>query len=152
MKTNVFELKGYITVPGYDEDVFLSDEKPVEGEYVSTYNKASIGAAVKEHFDTLVKPVDVTLDDWTANNYSEYQDVFVQYFVTDEAAEWDTVNENQLAKLAGRLQTEERADGYSEYTVMERWTDIFVGGHDLRKELIDQKGRYAIIRIHYKTA
>ena len=75
----------------------------------------------------------------------------MRYFVSDEEITWDEANASHIKNLCGDLATEKRCDGYSEWTITESWTDLFVGGHDLRNELKSRDGKYLLLKIDYKV-
>lgn len=144
---NKLELKGFVGVHG--DDVFLEEKSPDVDYYYP--NVESVGSLVAEHFSDIAKGFDVSPDDWTRGTMHMINGVFLQYFVTDKPSTWDEANEKNLKEMAGALQTEDRYSGYSEYTITDSWTEIFVGGHDLRNELQSHKGKYVIIRINYRS-
>ncbi len=142
----ILEIKGYVCK--HADDVYLEDE-PKDEDYYYPKND-SVGSIVADHFSKLVKGFQVSPDDWTRGTIQMVGEVFCQYYVTDKPKEWEEATEDDLKKMAGALQTENRYGGYSEYTITDSWTEIFVGGHDLREELKSHDGKYAIIRINYK--
>jgi len=145
MKIETLEIKGFVCL--HNEDVFL-EEKKIDEDY---YPKVeSIGEIVAEHFSKLSKPVTVSFSDWTRGRFVAYQDVFCRYFVSEDKTTWNESQEEQIKSLAGAVDTEHRQGGYNEYTITESWTELFVGGHDLRNELKSFEGKYVIIRIDYK--
>lgn len=141
------ELKGYIYT--YDEDVFLEKEPKKDEWYYP--NVESVGSIVADHFSEVAKGFDVAPSDWRRGTVQMVNGVFCQYYVLEKEMDWEAAKEAHLREIAGALQTENRYAGYSEYTITESWTEIFVGGHDLRKELRSHKGKFAIIRINYRT-
>ncbi len=144
---NTLELKGFVCV--HDDDVFLEDAKP-DKEYYYPRND-SVGELVASHFSKIAKGFDVAPSDWTRGTMQMINGVFCQYYVLDEKKGWEEAKEAHVREMAGALQTENRYSGYSEYTITESWTEIFVGGHDLRSELRSHEGKYVIVRINYRT-
>lgn len=141
------EIRGYVWTN--DEDVFLEDNLPDEYKFYA--ENESIGTIVSNHFSTISKGFNVSPSDWTRGTMRVVDSVFCQYYVSDEKVDWETAKVNHLKEIAGVLQTEDRRTGYSEYTITDSWTDIFVGGHDLRNELKTFHGKYVIIRINYRV-
>jgi len=60
-------------------------------------------------------------------------------------------NEAHVKKMAGAVVTQEELTGYSEWTVTASWTELFVGGHDLRAELMEHEGKFVRIKVDYKV-
>ncbi len=143
--TETLELKGYVCLS--DDDVFL-EEKPKDEDYYYP-DVESIGSIIADHFSDIVKGFEVSPSDWTRGTMQVVNNVFCRYFIAEKEQSWDEANEQNLSKMAGALQTENKRTGYSEYTITESWTEIFVGGHDLRQELRSYEGKYVIIRIDY---
>jgi hypothetical protein len=156
MQIESLSLSGFIYEDS-DGDVFLLNKEKMkeaeEADYFSTYNLESIGVTVSNHFrkKVQVKPLQVEYCDWTTGSYVSYKDVFVRYYISESLVTLDEAEEAHIKKMAGCLEAEDRCDGYSEYTITESWTDIFVGGHDLREELKTHKGKYVVIQIDYKV-
>ncbi len=150
MNTKQLQIEGYLYFR--DEDVFLEKEKEEDDEYYYP-NVDSIGEQIADHFKVLSKPVQVSFHDWTRGEFVAYKDVFCRYFISNDKVTWDEINEESIKINAGGLDTEKRYSGYSEYTITSSWTELFVGGHDLRRELHNEKnkGKYVIIRIDYKV-
>ena len=146
MEIKTLNLEGYVIF--YDSDVFLEVKPKDEGYYYP--NVKSVGEIIADHFMEISKPVTVSYENWLRGDYVGYKDVFCRYYVSNKKITWDKAVETQIKKLAGVLDTEKRFDGYSEYTITDSWTELFVGGHDLRKELKSYKGKYVLIRIDYK--
>lgn len=146
MKEETLEIKGYVCT--YDGDVFLEEKKQDRDHYYPDTD--SIGSIVADHFSEIAKGVDVSLHDWTRGTMRMISNVFCRYYISDTPIEWDAIVEEHVKKMTGALQTEDRCAGYSEYTITESWTELFVGGHDLRNELLEHKGKYVIVRIDYK--
>ncbi len=151
MEIKTLELKGF--VHEYSEDVYLEEKKDTTEDAEDYYypEVQSVGSIISTHFRELSKPVTVSYRDWTHENYLAYKDVFARYFVSDKETTWDAANEESIRTMAGAIETEDRHDGYSEYTVTDSWTDLFVGGHDLREEIKTHKGKFVILRIDYKV-
>lgn len=147
MKIETLELKGYVCV--HDDDVYLEKERKDEEDYYYP-DIDSIGEIIADTFIKLSKPVDVSYADWTRGSYVGYKDVFCRYYISDKEITWDEINEEHIKHIVGGLDTEKRYAGYSEYTVTESWTELLVGGHDLRKELKSYKDKYVLIKIDYK--
>lgn len=144
-----FEIAGYIRK--YETDIFLEKNKKNESEEYYYYPSVeSLGSCIADHFKIISKPFDISFSDWRRGNIVAYKDIFLQYYLTKSEMKWDEIEEKFIKKLAGELITEDMRGGYSEYTITDSWTEIFVGGHDLLKELIDHEDEYVIIRINYK--
>lgn len=142
-----FEIAGYIRKS--ESDIFLEKNKKSEDDdYYPEIE--SLGRQIADHFVTISKPINISFSDWTRGALVVYKDIFLQYYLSKEETKWDEIEEKFIRKLAGELITEDRCDGYSEYTITDTWTDIFVGGHNLLKELTDHEYEYVIIRINYK--
>jgi len=146
---NILELNGYIYLK--DDEVFLEDSPLKLGEEYHYPEVESIGSQVKEYFSKLLEPIIVDYSDWTEGDYSTYKDVFCRYFISEKEINWEEAKEEHIKYIVGDIETQKMFDGYSEWTIMDSWVELFIGGHDLRKELSQYKGKYAIIRIESKT-
>lgn len=149
MEIKTLELSGYIYLHGDEKDAYLIPEKPNDEYYYPEVG--SIGDIVAEHFSKVSKQFDVSLADWTKGVLVHYKDVFVQYYLSKEKIGWNEVVEEHIRRTAGDLTTQQMYSGYSEYTVTDSWVEMFVGGHDLRKELMGHEGEYVNVRISYKV-
>lgn len=146
MKIEKIELKGYVC----EDDNNIKLVKELAEDRYHWYVEDSIAEIISEHFRKLVKPLDIEFEDWTRGNYVTYKDVFVQYYISDSEITWEQADERMIRKMAGDIELEDKADGYSEYTVTDSWTDMFVGGRDIRDELKNYEGKYCLLRVNYK--
>ena len=150
-----FELSGWVCLKGGDhhgepKDVFLEKKLPEDKSWYYP-DVDSVGEEIQEHFSKIVKPIHLSYEDWTRGSFVAYKDVFLRYYVSPVEITWDEAVEGQIRSMSGEMQTESRATGYSEYTVTDKWYDLFVGGHDLRRELSGHEGKYVLIKIDYKV-
>jgi len=152
MDIKTLELSGWVHTDS-DDNIFLCDkqDKKHNEEYFYHSDDNSVASKISELFRSLSKPVTINYSDWTTGDYVSYKDVFVRYFSCDEETTWDKANEAHIKSLCGTMEMQDKCGGYSEYTITESWTEMFVGGHDLRSELLSNKGKYIILKIDYKV-
>lgn len=151
-KINTIEIKGFINKQSWEDSVLLSNEKQ-EDDRCSGYEDGvfELGEKIKETFDKIKKPVNLTYSDWTKGEYTEYKDVFLRYYISKDKITWEEITEEHIKIMCGTLETQQNYDGYSEYTITDSWIDVFVGGHNINNVLKQNVGKYFLLKLDYKT-
>lgn len=137
-----FLVKGWIALTSdYEEDIEISDTPD------KTYGK-SLGGLLHEQFDELDFPsYSISFEDWTKGDKHFIDSVFLRYYIASKETEWGEIEKEHVRQLAGSMRVESFFDGYSEWTITDGWTDIFVGKHNLNKELMEYRGKFLLLKV-----
>jgi len=139
-------LSGYI----YEqwENFYLLPEKSVKNPTLLSRNPV---LTIEKHFRELSQPIQIDYSDWETGEYINYKDVFFRYYISKEEITWEDAENQRIKQICGTLETEQKFEGYSEYTITYYWTNLFIGGRDIRKILRRHKGKYILMKIDYKA-
>lgn len=152
----VYEKQWYIYVQSSccwsDGEIYIDDNAPEERKDKYFYSPdKSIWEEVAEHFENVVKWFNIKPWDWQHWITHIIDSVFCQYYISKKKTTWGEIEKEHIKEILWVLRTEDIYDGYSEVTITDNWTELFIGWHDIRKEFATHKGKYLLMRIKYNT-